>query len=71
VVLRHCTACGSAGRYDRALALKPDLPTPCNRGVVLRAIGHGEQALADFGRALAIKPNFIQALTTAPRCFRT
>lgn len=48
--------------YDRAIALKPDLPKAYNnRGNVLRALDRLDQALASFDRAIELQPDLVQA----------
>jgi len=60
----------AAQRYERALALKPDLPEAHNNlGLVLLARGDFAQAAQRFQQALAGKPDFIDAYDNLARAF--
>ena len=48
--------------YDKALALKPDLPEAwLGRGNVLASLKRHDQAVAAYDRALMLKPNLAEA----------
>ncbi len=55
---------------DKYVALEPDEPNPLDsRGEILELAGRTEEARAAFGRALALRPDFIPALRHLVRAY--